>query len=159
MPDTERGETFRLKHEELGTEDGARAGADWCELDISRYCCLVPGVQDRGWQGPLFRTSNQAKVAWLLHSVWHRKGEGLIWLETKNCKSLYFIKPHVSVLPRLVYNILMCCYDSLVKYGSKERYIYTFIHKVIRILDCGYFGFCHLIPRKNTLKTKTSKYI
>ena len=48
LPDTERGETFRLKHEELGTEDGARAGVDWCELDISRYCCLVPGVQDRG---------------------------------------------------------------------------------------------------------------
>ena len=42
-PGWERGETFRLKHEELGSEAGVGAGVDWCELDISRYsrCCLV----------------------------------------------------------------------------------------------------------------------
>ena len=134
-------------------------GASWIYPDI-------PGaawsVQDRGSQGPLFRTSNRALDGYCTLSDTERGGGHLdSRLETKNCKLLMcctITQVLVQWCPALFITFSCVVMLSWVKYGLKERgYIRTFIHKVIRILDYGYFGF--VIWSLNVKKQKIHKNI
>ena len=144
----------------LRSEDGARAGVDWCELDISRYCWpRCTGLDKDRCSEPV--TRQRLVIALCLTLRMGRGAHLRHQTGTKKYKSwLSFIKTQASVLPRLVYNILTCCYVvkmlSKIRHKGEGRHIHIHIHTQSD-QDSGLWVLCILLfdhTTKNTLKLK-----